>query len=117
MQQHLQQSNLVTDDEMAYVFHLPGRQGGTDHLALLGSETVKSRTFETLWHILRSRSEQQPLILVVEDLHWVDQSSQDFHRAGREPHWQRHSAPGHLPSRLPPWIGKSYVTQMALPHA
>ena len=109
VQQHLQQSNLVTDDEMAYVFHLLGVKEGTDHLALLGSETVKSRTFETLWHLLRSRSEQQPLILVVEDLHWVDQSSQDFHHAGREPHWQRHSAPGHLPSRLPTAVDRQVL--------
>ena len=78
---------------------------------------MKSRTFETLWHILRSRSEQQPLILVVEDLHWVDQSSQDFFTMLVE------NLTGsailllatYRPGYQPPWIGKSYVTQMALP--
>jgi tetratricopeptide (TPR) repeat protein len=113
---HVHQNGLVADEELAYVLQLLGVKEGTEHLALLGSETVKSRTVETLWHLLRSRSTQQPLILVVEDLHWVDQSSQDFLTMLAE------NLTGsailllatYRPGYQPPWIGKSYVTQMTL---
>ena len=117
VEQYLQHSGLTSAADLAYVLHLLGVKNGTEHLALLASETVKSRTFDCLWHILRARSKQQPLILVVEDLHWVDQSSQDFLTMLVE------NLPGNAilllasyrPGYQPPWIGKSYVTQMALP--
>jgi class 3 adenylate cyclase/DNA-binding winged helix-turn-helix (wHTH) protein/tetratricopeptide (TPR) repeat protein len=117
VRQHVHQNGLIADEEFAYVLQLLGVKEGTDHLALLGSETVKSRTVEALWHLLRSRSKQQPLLLVVEDLHWVDQSSQDFFTMLAE------NLSGsailllatYRPGYQPPWIGKSYVTQMTLP--
>jgi predicted ATPase len=34
--------------------------------------------FETLLSLCLAHSQQQPLILVMEDLHWIDQSSEDF---------------------------------------
>jgi class 3 adenylate cyclase/tetratricopeptide (TPR) repeat protein len=117
VEQYLHHSDLTSAADLAYILQLLGVKKGTEHLALLASETVKSRTFDCLWQLLRMRSKQQPLILVVEDLHWVDQSSQDFFTMLVE------HLPGsailllasYRPGYQPPWIGKSYVTQMALP--
>ena len=63
------------------------------------------------------RSKQQPVIIVMEDLHWIDQSSEDFCLALVES--LASSAilllTTYRPGYQPPWIGKSYVTQIALP--
>ena len=57
------------------------------------------------------------MIIVVEDLHWIDQSSEDFFMALVES--LASSAilllTTYRPGYQPPWIGKSYVTQIALP--
>jgi class 3 adenylate cyclase len=116
VRQHLQQLGLVPDESVAYLLQLLGAREGTEHLATLRSETIKSRTFDMLCQIILKRSKQQPLIIVVEDLHWIDQSSEDFctrlveSLAGSAVLLLATYRPGYQPL----WIGKSYVTQIAL---
>jgi tetratricopeptide (TPR) repeat protein len=59
---------------------------------------------------------RRPLILAVEDLHWIDKTSEEYLASFVE------SLPGtrilllttYRPGYRPPWMGKSYVTQLAL---
>lgn len=44
----------------------------------LEAKEKKERTFEALRDLLLKMSEQQPLILAIEDLHWIDNTSQEF---------------------------------------
>ena len=80
-------------------------------------ETLKARTFETLRQLLLHRSRQQPLILAVEDLHWIDETSEACLTSLME---KMGGAPLLLLAtyrseyRLA-WLGKSYVTQVILP--
>jgi len=46
----------------------------------LSPEATRERTFETLAALLAAVAERAPLVLVVEDLHWVDSSTLDFLR-------------------------------------
>jgi predicted ATPase len=82
----------------------------------LRPETVKARTFATLLQILLRRSQQQPLILAIEDLQWIDPTSNDFLMALIE---QLAGVPIFLlttarPSTSVLWLRKSYATQIAL---
>ena len=38
----------------------------------------KSMTFEAIMDLFIRESQQKPLVLVVEDLHWIDKTSEDF---------------------------------------
>jgi transcriptional regulator with AAA-type ATPase domain/tetratricopeptide (TPR) repeat protein len=50
------------------------------HPAVAGAtpETVKERTFEALQHLMLAQQERQPLVVVVEDLHWIDRTSEEL---------------------------------------
>ena len=63
-------------------------------------------------------SQQRPLIIEIEDLHWIDHTSQDYLTSFVE------SLPGapvlllttYRPGYQPSWLAKSYATQVALPN-
>jgi tetratricopeptide (TPR) repeat protein len=90
-------------------------------LAALSPEQRKARTFALLRHLLRHASQQQPLTLAVENLHWSDPTSEEWltslveqlgdmpvlllttYRPGYQPPWLRHSAAHQMAlSRLSP---------------
>jgi ATP/maltotriose-dependent transcriptional regulator MalT len=53
---------------------LPGLKGGAE-----GAETVEQvRVFEALLALLDAMSEEEPLLLLIEDLHWADTSTRGF---------------------------------------
>ena len=99
-----------------HLFHLLGLKAGAERLAALEPDVLKARVFETLRQMWVGKSRQLPLVIVVEDLQWVDTISEEFfaslvevlaassillvstYRAGYRP----------------PWINKSYATQVAL---
>jgi class 3 adenylate cyclase/tetratricopeptide (TPR) repeat protein len=83
----------------------------------LTPEAVKQRTFETLLAMCLSGSRRRPLLLVVEDLHWVDRVSEEFLSRLVE---SIQGAPLALvctyrPGYQAPWMRASYATQLALP--
>jgi class 3 adenylate cyclase/tetratricopeptide (TPR) repeat protein len=61
-----------------YLLHLLAIDLGTEALAGLGAEAIKTRTFEALEQMCVQGSLQRPLILVIEDLHWIDRTSEEF---------------------------------------
>ena len=44
----------------------------------LGPQQRRERTFEAIRDLLIRESQQKPLILAVEDLHWIDKTSEEF---------------------------------------
>ena len=50
----------------------------SDTFAQLSPEQQKKQSMEALLEILRRRAEQQPVLFVVEDLHWVDPTTVEF---------------------------------------
>ncbi len=78
VRQRLHEVGLATDEDMAYLWPFLGVQDDTPYLEGMRSETLKARTIDVLCQMSLKRSRQQPVILVVEDLHWIDQSSEDF---------------------------------------
>jgi predicted ATPase len=59
-----------------YLFALLGLQEDPDPLAQMDVQVKKRRTLEALKRILLQESLKQPLIMVFEDLHWIDSETQ-----------------------------------------
>jgi predicted ATPase len=74
----LQAVGMEPDAGAPYLLYLLGVEVGTEQLAGTSPEALKVKTFETLRQLMLQRSQQHPLILAVEDLHWSDPTSAEF---------------------------------------
>jgi predicted ATPase len=107
---------MAPDEWVPYLLHLLEIQAGTEELVSVSPETLKAKNFEALWQICLHRSQQHPLILAVEDLHWIDPTSEAFLArlvdsiAGASILVLGTYRPGYQP----PWLEKSYATQLTL---
>ena len=114
--QSLQEVGLSPADWAPYLLHLLGVQGAGDGLATLSPQALKARTFETLLQMSLRGSQRRPLILEVEDAHWIDATSEEFCAALVE---RLAGVPllllvTYRPGYRPSWIDKSYAAQRAL---
>ena len=64
------------EDIVPYLFTLLGLVEDDDPLAELDSQLRKRRTLEALKRLLMRESLNQPLIVIFEDLHWIDGETQ-----------------------------------------
>ena len=99
-----------------YLRHAFGLPAGDPGLAGLDPQAIRARTFEALRALLVAEATRQPLVVLVEDLHWIDQTSQDFlaELAGELPSVPVMLLLTYRPGYSPPWIGRSYASQLAL---
>ncbi len=106
----------LSGDRDVYLLHLLGIKPEGDPLGALGPDVIMARTFDTLRELMLGLARRQPLILFVEDLHWIDQTSEAFLASLVE----RLAAARILlmttyrPGYRPPWMDRSYATQLAL---
>ena len=95
------------------LFGMRGQPG----IAGSSPEELKQRLFDTLRRIALEMSKQQPLVIEVADLNSFSRTALEFVSSFVE------NLPGsrilllttYEPQYRPPWVAKSYVTQMALP--
>ncbi len=66
------------EDGLSYLFSLFGIVEGEDPLAEMDGNIRKRRTLDAIKRILLRESLNQPLILMFEDLHWIDEETQEF---------------------------------------
>ncbi len=112
----LEQLGMKADEAAPYLLHLLGVQEGTEVLREVVPESIRARTFEIVWQMSLNGSRLRLLVVAVEDLHWVDKTSEDFLASVVE------NLPGcailfvstYRPGYRPPWMDKSYTTQIAL---
>ncbi len=95
-----------------YLLHMLGVQEGTDPIAVLTPEALKTCTFETLRQMSLAGSQRRPLLVAVEDLHWMDTTSEAYLALLVES--LAGAAIMLLTTYRPPWLDKSYATQLAL---
>jgi predicted ATPase len=69
---------LAPDTDAPYLLHLLGIESATAQLAGINPDTLKARTFATLRQLWLKSSQKRPLILAVEDVHWIDPTSEEF---------------------------------------
>jgi class 3 adenylate cyclase len=112
----LHEVGLEAEDATPYLLQLLGVKDGTEGLTRLTPEAIKTHTFDTLKQISLQGSQRRPLIFEVEDLHWIDQTSEAYLASLVE------SMAGaailllttYRPGYRPPWLDKSYTAQLAL---
>jgi DNA-binding NtrC family response regulator/predicted ATPase len=113
----LQDVGMAPDEWAPYLLHLLGLPGATEQAAGLSPEALRQRTHETLWQLSLQGSKRRPLILAVEDLQWVDPSSEAFFAmlverlAGAPILFFATYRTGHRPG----WLERSHATQLVLP--
>jgi predicted ATPase len=63
-------------DTTSYLFGLLGIVGGPDPIAQMDPQIKQQRTLEAIKRIVVRESLKQPLIVIFEDLHWIDEQTQ-----------------------------------------
>jgi class 3 adenylate cyclase/tetratricopeptide (TPR) repeat protein len=66
------------EDARPYLFALLAIVEGEDPLAQMDVQVKKRRTLDAIKRILLRESLNQPLIVMFEDLHWIDEQTQEF---------------------------------------
>ena len=66
------------EDTLPYLFSLLGVVEGDDPLAQMDGQIKKRRTLEAIKRIVLRESLNQPLMLIFEDLHWIDEHALEF---------------------------------------
>jgi class 3 adenylate cyclase/tetratricopeptide (TPR) repeat protein len=66
------------EDTVPYLFSLLGIVEGDDPLAQMDGQIRKRRTLEAIKRILLRESLNQPLMVIFEDLHWIDDATQEL---------------------------------------
>jgi predicted ATPase len=100
-----------------YLVKLLGLKEGTESLEVLSPEAIKAGTLDTLRLMSLVGSRRRPIVVVVEDCHWIDRTSEEVLTAVVE------DLAGaamllistYRPGYRPPWMDKSYATQLSLP--
>ena len=66
------------EDTLPNLFSLLSIVEGEDPLAQMDGQVRKRRTLEAIKRILLRESMNQPLMVMFEDLHWIDEATQEF---------------------------------------
>jgi len=69
--------SLNPEDSAPFLIHLLGGSPG-QRLAGLSPEVVAARTLQAFVMVSLSLSRRQPLVVAIEDLHWIDRSSEAY---------------------------------------
>jgi tetratricopeptide (TPR) repeat protein len=112
----LHAAGMDAEEAAPYLLQLLGVKEGTGPLGQLSPEAIKGRTFETLRQMALRGSRRRPLVLAIENLHWIDRTSEEYLTSLVE------SLAGvpilllltYRPGYRPPGMEKSYATQVAL---
>jgi class 3 adenylate cyclase len=99
-----------------YLLQLLGVQEGTEALTILTPEAIRARTFDTLRQMSLTGSQRRPLLFEIEDLHWIDKTSETYLAALAEslPSAAIMLLTTYRPGYQPSWLAKSYATQLSL---
>jgi class 3 adenylate cyclase/tetratricopeptide (TPR) repeat protein len=107
---------LDDDERIGYLLALLGLKVPEGSARTLSGDVLVARTVDTLRQVWLRSSRRRPLVLAVEDVHWIDPASEGvLARLGE-------SLGGaallllatYRPGYRPPWMDRSYATQVSL---
>ena len=104
------------DDALPYLFSLLGIVEGADPLAQMDGTDQEARTLEAIKRILLRESLNQPLMVIFEDLHWIDEATQEFLNLLADSLATAKLLPlvNYRPEYSHKWGSKTYYTQLRL---
>ena len=103
--------------DMSLLVELLSVPGGDRFAPLeLSPQRKKERTFAALVRQLEGLAQTQPVLVIFEDLHWIDPTSREFLDlvVSRIDHLPVLLAATFRPEFQPPWAGQAHATVMAL---
>jgi tetratricopeptide (TPR) repeat protein len=106
---------MAPEHEMPFLLQLMGVTAFSDPIDL-DPGALRARTFDTLRQILFNVSRRRPVILAVENVHWIDPTSEAYFESltgelARAPVMLLMT---YRPGYRPPWLVRSWATQIAL---
>src|SRR5262249_56126264 len=104
------------EDTLPYLYALLGMEEQPSPLQQMDPQLRRRRTFEALKRIFLRESLNQPLIVVFEDLHWIDSETQGFLDALSESIASTRILllTNYRPEYRHEWGQKTYYTQLRL---
>jgi class 3 adenylate cyclase/tetratricopeptide (TPR) repeat protein len=116
MYRYLAELGLDAAERAPYLLHALGVKEDSTPVATLGGDVVMARTFDALRQLCVRESLRRPLVLAIEDLHWIDQMSEAWLISLAD---ALAAAPillvgTYRPGYRPAWLERSYATQLAL---
>jgi predicted ATPase len=116
VRRRLQEVGMDPAASASYLLHLLGSANESERLAGLSPKEYQASTLAVLVQWSLHSSQRCPLVIEIEDLHWIDATSAVWLAALVE---RLAGAPILLlvtcrPGSPPAWLGKSYATQVAL---
>ena len=107
----LQEVGMDPEQDSPVLLHLLGVQEVGDSPAWSNPEAVKAKAFEIFRQLSVSGSRQRPLVLALDDLHWVDKMSEEFLGLLAENAQDARilMLATYRPGYHPPWLDKSYA--------
>ena len=112
----LEQIEAPPDQTLPYILELFALENGFEALKTIDPESKRRKTFEALRDLTLRGSQVRPLVMAFEDLHWIDNTSEESfidlveHIAGARVFLIFTFRSNYLP----PWGGKSYYSQINL---
>jgi tetratricopeptide (TPR) repeat protein len=98
------------------VLHLLGIKEESEMLAALSPEAVKARTMELLRQLCLRGSSRRPIIIAIEDMHWIDRTSEEALSAlvAIVATCPILLVATYRPGYRPPWLDRSQASQFTL---
>ena len=112
--QVLREVGLEAEETAPYLCWLLGVKDGTESLAMLTPEALRTRLFATLTRLSLRGSQHCPLVCAIEDLHWIDNTSEEYVKSLVDSIGEAAImlVVTYRPDYYPPWIDQS--TQIVL---
>ena len=116
LRQGLRQLDPALEGIRSFLGELLGVAGEDENLKYLDPKDKRQKTFQAIRALTGAGSQRRPLVAILEDLHWIDKTSEDYLAFLIE------SLPGmahlllttHRPGYTVHWADKTYYTQIAL---
>jgi class 3 adenylate cyclase len=104
------------EDTLPYLFALLSIVEGDDPIAQMDGQVKKRRTLDAIKRILLRESLNQPLMVIFEDLHWIDDETQALLNllADSIPNSKILLLVNYRPEYSHQWNSKTYYTQLRL---
>jgi predicted ATPase/class 3 adenylate cyclase len=109
-------ADQAVNETLPYLLELFSVENGFDALKNIDPDIKRHKTFEVLKELCLKGSRVRPLVIVFEDLHWIDRTTEDTIKLLIE------NIPGarilllltFRSNYIPPWGGKTYYSQLTL---
>jgi predicted ATPase len=114
--QNLAAVGMTPDDDVPYLLQLLEVPGEPELTARVSPQAIRARTIAIFVELALKGARRRPLVLEVENLYWLDPSSEEVLTAlvERLPGGAILLLVSYRPGYRPPWLDKSYATQVAL---